>query len=144
MNYLLDASTLVPLLTDYGEKIFNITDKTLLYTLDLTFYEVGNSLWKMATLLHIVSLDDAIEIIEVLKDLTRKGYIKTIHFNELNPTKIIKLATNEKITFYDSAYIIASQKYNTILVTEDKELIEKAKKHINVITYTQFKKQLTK
>ncbi|RLE98682.1 MAG: hypothetical protein DRJ63_07390, partial [Thermoprotei archaeon] len=135
MKFLLDASVVVPLLIDYGEKLLNIVAKVSFHVLDLTVYEAGNSLWKMSTLLKITSLEDAIEIIEVLKELTRKKLIKPIYFNELDLLGITELAARENTTFYDSSYIVASKKLNATLVTEDKELIKKAEKYVNVMTY---------
>ncbi|RLE92494.1 MAG: hypothetical protein DRN04_10190 [Thermoprotei archaeon] len=143
MKFLLDASVLVPLLLDYGEKLLSIAAKVSLHILDLTVYETGNSLWKMSTLLKIISLEDAVEITEVLKDLTRRKLIEPIYFNELNLLRIIELAANENITFYDSSYIVASEKLNAVLVTEDKELVKKAEKYVNVMTYTQLKQYLS-
>jgi len=143
MKFLLDASVLVPLLLDYGEKLLSIAAKVSLHILDLTVYETGNSLWKMSTLLKIISLEDAVEITEVLKDLTIRKLIEPIYFNELNLLRIIELAANENITFYDSSYIVASEKLNAVLVTEDKELVKKAEKYVNVMTYTQLKQYLS-
>ncbi|RLE80709.1 MAG: hypothetical protein DRJ52_05800 [Thermoprotei archaeon] len=142
MKFLLDASVVVPLLIDYGEKLLNIVAKVSFHVLDLTVYEAGNSLWKMSTLLKITSLEDAIEIIEVLKELTRKKLIKPIYFNELDLLGITELAARENTTFYDSSYIVASKKLNATLVTEDKELIKKAEKYVNVMTYAQLKQYL--
>ena len=141
-RYLLDASVLVPLLLDYGEKLLNIAAKTTIYTLDLTIYEAGNSLWKLVVYLNTIDLKDAENIMHVLKDLTKKEVVKTIRFNQLNPCKILELAANEKITFYDASYIVASEKTEATLVTEDKELREKAGKHVNTATYTQFKQKV--
>ena len=141
-KYLLDASVLVPLLLDYGEKLLNIATKVTLYTLDLTIYETGNSLWKLVVYLNTIDLKDAKDIMGVLKNLTEKEIVKTIHFNQLNPYKILELATNEKITFYDASYIVASETTEAILVTEDRELGEKARKYVNTSAYTQFKQEI--
>lgn len=141
-RYLLDASVLVPLLLDYGEKLLNIASKATIYTLDLTIYEAGNSLWKLVVYLNTIDLKDAKDIMHVLKDLTKRGIVKTIRFNQLNPCKILELAANEKITFYDASYIVASEKTEATLVTEDKELREKAGKYVNTVTYTQFKQEV--
>ena len=141
-RYLLDTSVLVPLLLDYGEKLLNIASKTTIYTLDLTIYEAGNSLWKLVTYLNTIDLKDAENIMHVLKDLTKKEVVKTIRFNQLNPCKILELAANEKTTFYDASYIVASKITEATLVTEDKELREKAGKHVNTATYTQFKQKV--
>jgi len=141
MKFLLDASALVPLLLDYGEKLLDIVDRVLLYTVDLTIYEVGNSLWKLAFLLKTIRLDDAIDIMDVLMELIEKEFIKVIYFRELDPPRIIKLSTIEGLTFYDSTYI--TDKLNAILTTDDKELREKARKYVEVIAYKQLQEYIT-
>jgi len=141
-RFLLDASVLTPLLFDYGEKILGITGEISLYLMDLTIYEVGNSLWKLVFLLKVISLKDAIEIIEALEDLVKKHFIKVVYFNELNLPRIIKLAIAEGLTFYDSSYIIAAEKLGSTLVTEDKELREKAKKYVETMSYEQLQENI--
>lgn len=143
MKFLLDASALVPLLLDYGEKLLDIADRALLYTVDLTIYEIGNSLWKLAFLLKTIRLDDAIDIMNVLMELIEKEFIKVIYFRELDPPRIIKLSTIEGLTFYDSTYIVATDKLNAILTTDDKELREKARKYVEVIAYKQLQEYIT-
>jgi len=141
MRFLLDASVLVPLLLDYGEKLLDI-DKVSLCTTDLTIYEIGNSLWKLASLLKTISLEDAIEIIEVLKDFVERKLI-VVRFSELDLGGTIKLAVNKELTFYDSAYIIATENLEATLVTEDEELREKAKEYVNTMIYKQLKQIIT-
>jgi len=126
--FLLDASVLVPLLLDYGEKMLDIASKVSLYTMDLTIYEVGNSLWKLVFLLKTIDLRDAVEIMGVLMDLVRKGFIRMVYLSELDSSRIIRLAVVEGLTFYDSSYIVAAEKLGVTFVTEDKELGEKAGK----------------
>ena len=92
--------------------------------------------------LNTIDLKDAKDIMGVLKNLTEKEIVKTIHFNQLNPYKILELATNEKITFYDASYIVASETTEATLVTEDRELREKARKYVNTAAYTQFKQEI--
>ena len=60
-------------------------------------------------------------------------------FEKISMTKTY---SNEKITFYDASYIVASKITEATLVTEDKELREKAGKHVNTATYTQFKQKV--
>ena len=141
-KFLLDASVLVPLLLDYGEKLIDIADKASLYATDLTVYEVGNSLWKLVFLLKNISLNDAVEIMDILIELAEKEFIKIVYFNELTPSRIIKLAVARGLTFYDSTYIVAAEKLNAVLATEDKELREKAKEYVKVIAYKQLQENI--
>ncbi len=141
-RFLLDASVLIPLLLNYGEKLLGITGEISLYLMDLTIYEVGDSLWKLVFLLKVISLKDAIEIIEVLEDLVKKRFIRAVHFTELNLPKIVKLAIAEGLTFYDSSYIAAAEKLSSTLVTEDKELRKKAKKYVKTMSYEQLQENI--
>ena len=142
MKFLLDASVLVPLLLDYGERLLDVSAKVSLYTMDLTVYEVGNSLWRLANLLKAIDLEDAVEIMEVLTELTRKSFLGIIRFSELNLSRILKLATIEGLTFYDSSYIVAAEKLNVTLATEDEELGVKARKYVKTITYRRLRETL--
>ena len=141
MKLLLDASIIVPLLLDYGEKLLDIATRIPLHITDLTIYEAGNSLWKLSTLRKTVSLEDAVEIIGVLKDLVRKEVIGIVRFDELDLRRIVELATAEKTTFYDTSYVVAAEALGAALVTEDRELKEKAKKYVDVITYNRLRQR---
>jgi predicted nucleic acid-binding protein len=142
LRYLLDASTLLPLLLDYGEKLLAITTRVELFILDLTLYEVGNSLWKLVALLNTLELKDAEDIVYVLKSMLSRGMLKVVEYSKLDPQRILELAVNEKLTFYDASYIAASETIKAVLATEDTELREKARKYISVIGYKEFREKL--
>ncbi len=142
MSYLLDASALIPSLLDYGEELLNILAKVKIYAIDLTVYEAGNSLWKLVTILNTITLEDAEDMMDVIISLIRRDIIRIIYFKDLNLHRIVELAVSEKITFYDTTYITASEKIGAILVTEDKKLKEKAEKYIKVLTYPRFKHKI--
>ena len=144
MKFLLDSSVITPLMLDLGERLLNLSADEELYAIDLTFYEVGNSLWKLALLLRSIDLEDAMEILDVLKSLIMRKAITLIRFDDLDVHRIIKLAVDERLTFYDASYIVAGEKLNATLATEDEELRRKAEKYVNVITYTHLKQQILK
>lgn len=139
MSYLLDTSTLLPLLIDYGEKLPNVTVNMKLFILDLTLYEVGNSLWKLVALQNTLELGDAEDILYVLESLTERRAIRVVEFRGLDMQRILQLAVSEGLTFYNASYVVASETVKATLVTEDVELREKAKKYVNVIGYRRFK-----
>lgn len=144
MKFLLDSSVITPLMLDLGERLLNLSTDRELYAIDLTFYEVGNSLWKLALLLRSIDLEDAMEILDVLRSLIMRKAITLIRFDDLDVHRIIKLAVDERLTFYDTSYIVAGEKLNATLATEDEELKRKAEKYVNVITYTHLKQQILK
>jgi len=113
---LVDASALYPLILNFREKVFTASKK--LKILDLTFYEVGNVLWKHYRRGKIENLDVAAETFkEVLNSLEK---LKAEDF-----TEILKMATRENLTFYDAAYINVAKKHKLILISADKEILRK-------------------
>lgn len=113
---MVDASALYPLILNFREKVFTASKK--LKILDLTFYEVGNVLWKHYRRGKIENLDVAAETFkEVLNSLEK---LKAEDF-----TEILKMATRENLTFYDAAYINVAKKHKLILISADKEILRK-------------------
>jgi predicted nucleic acid-binding protein len=128
-NFLFDASALYKLLTvykDYTDKI----DYNYIYILDLTFYEIGNAIWKDYYLLkRITNFTETSEVIyEILKELN------VIENLSLSFIEIIKIAIEKNLTYYDASYVYASKNFGSILVSEDKDLIEKG----NAISVKEF------
>ncbi len=143
MKYLLDASSLVPLLVDFGAKIISTATKHSLNITELTMYEVGNVLWKLTMLLKYMSLSDALEIILIFQQLTEKKIINIISLRNLNIGEVMELACDEKITFYDASYIVATKSTNAVFVTEDRKLMKIAEKYgVRTLTYASFKKRI--
>jgi len=139
MRFLLDTSVTIPLLIDYGEKIFVTIPKISLYILDLTIYEAGNSLWKLAYLLKKISIDDALEILDILIKLADKEIISVISFNEIDFSNTLELAYNKGITVYDASYITTAEKLKAMIVTEDDKLRKVAQRYVDVIGYGELK-----
>ena len=143
MKHLLDASVLVPLLNDLGEQLIVKAAEMQLLTTDLAVYEASNSLWKLSTLLKLIALEDAVEAVDVLGDLTARGVIRAIGFGELDLSSVLRLAGGEELTFYDASYIVAAETTGATLVTEDGKLKEVASKHVDTMTYTNFRHKVT-
>jgi len=98
--------------------------------LDLTFYEIGNAIWKDYYLLkRITDFTETSEVIyEILKELN------IIENLSLSFIEIIKIAIEKNLTYYDASYVYASKNFGLILVSEDKDLIEKG----NAISVKEF------
>lgn len=142
MKHLLDASALVPLLGDFGEHLIEKAAEMQLLTTDLAVYEAGNSLWKLSTLLKLISPEDAVEAVGVLGSLTARGVIRPVGFGELDLAGALRLAGGEELTFYDASYIVAAEATEATLVTEDGKLKEAAGRHVNTMTYTNFRRKV--
>lgn len=113
-RYLLDASALYPLLLQLREKILDYA--SLFTVLDLTVYEVGNTVWK-----------------EYQRGRVKNPYIVAKLFQEIlslmNVVSIngrlgdvLELAHRENLTFYDASYLYTATRMGLKLVTEDKAL----------------------
>jgi len=128
-RYLLDTSSLMLLMKTANLKTqLNFLQTS--YLLDLTFYEVGNALWKETCLTKFITKNEAQTLqknIQIVLTKTDKICCETTDFY-----KISEIADTENLSFYDSSYLFISQEKGLILVTEDKKLSSKAEKHIEV------------
>ena len=139
--YLLDASALVPLLSDFGKQLIAKAAEMRLFTIDLAVYEAGNSLRKLSAVLRLISLGDATEAMGVLRDVLAREIIRVARFSELDLTRVLKMGSEEGVTFYDSSYILTAEGKAAILVTEDRRLREAASKYVDTMTYTDFRRE---
>jgi len=142
VNYLLDVSALIPLITRRGKQL--IVDASLenLATTDLAIYEACNSLWKLSTLLKSISLKDAVDVATTLEDLAMKGVIQPISYTQLDFSNTLSRAHEEMQTFYDASYVAATETSEAILVTEDEKLRKSASKFVKTINYADFESRL--
>ncbi|MHB8702293.1 MAG: type II toxin-antitoxin system VapC family toxin [Nitrososphaerales archaeon] len=127
MKYLFDASSLFKLVrsTDQGAKARALDQTSII---QLTFYEIGNALWKETELKETISKDDANILIRDFINIL--SWVDIVGANPSDLSEIIKIAGNEKLSFYDSSYLHTAKSLNMILVTEDKELAKAAKNHV--------------
>jgi len=143
VKYLLDASALLPLITRRGKQLIVEASHENLVTTDLAMYEACNSLWKLATLLKTMPLEDAVDVATTLKNLVMRNMIQTINFAKLDFSHTLNKAYKERLTFYDASYIAAAERTETILVTEDEKLRKAAGKFVKTIAYTDLEDRLT-
>ncbi|MCD6244259.1 MAG: type II toxin-antitoxin system VapC family toxin [Candidatus Korarchaeota archaeon] len=112
--YLLDASSVYPIIIRLREEVMEHTD--LFSVLDLTLYEVGNALWKEYKRGKIKNMKSAVALFrEFLNDVTVMGH------PPLEET--LDLAVKENLTFYDASYLCIAKKEGMRLVSEDKDLL---------------------
>lgn len=142
MKYLLDASALLPLVTRFGKQLITEASREDLFTTDLGLYEACNSLWKLATLLKTITLEDAMDVAATFRDLVTRNVIQLEEFAKLNLSNTFKKAYEERLTFYDASYIANAESKEATLVTEDEKLWKAARKFVQTITYTDFESRL--
>lgn len=129
MSYLLDASSLMLLIkkADVQEAVKKLQEAAVL---DLTYYEVGNIIWKESALTKFLTLKEADRFGRMAQEIIAK--VKQINSKETAFMKILEIARNENLSFYDSSYVHSAKEKDLTLITEDKRLKEKAKKYVDV------------
>jgi len=129
-RYLLDASSLMFLLRNSRTEkaIESLLDSLVL---DLTFYEVGNAIWK-ETILRFITPEESKTMERLVQEIL--GKTESVTFEMESFHKILEIAKAEKLSFYDSSYIHFAEQGNLKLITEDKQLKAKALRHVGVQT----------
>ena len=130
-RYLLDASSLMFLLRNsHTEKaIESLLDSLIL---DLTYYEVGNAIWKESILTRFITPEESKTMERLVQEILRETERVTFEMESFQ--KILEIAKAEKLSFYDSSYIHFAKQGGLKLITEDKQLKAKAQRHVGVQT----------
>ena len=132
-HYLIDASSFIILIkkANVQATIECLQDSMVL---DLTCYEVGNAIWKESVLTKFLTPNDSTAIGNAAQTILSKTERITSETGTFQ--KILEIAKNEKLSFYDSSYVYFAKERGLTLVTEDKELKAKARKYVTVQTIT--------
>ena len=117
MSYVFDASSLLILARDLGEKAVDIVRGGM--TADLAIYEIGNALWKECTLLKRLSREEALRALEFMAALI--DIMETVDIRNLI-NDVLKNASKLGVTYYASTYLTIAEKTDGILVTDDERL----------------------
>ncbi|MGC8933294.1 MAG: VapC toxin family PIN domain ribonuclease [Thermoproteota archaeon] len=125
-KYLFDASSIIRALKEI--RLGPLGGQAIQW---LTLYEVLNAIWKESTLLHILTTEEALSLINDFLDLIREMVVLEIRDLERD---IIQLAIARKMTVYDASYIALAVKHKLTLVTEDKELLNKSRDLIHAVS----------
>lgn len=131
MKYLLDASAFLLLIkkADVKTAIECLQDSSIL---DLTFYEVGNTIWKENMQTKILTQEEAEKLGTIAQTVLAK--INKVASETEAFQKILEIAQTEKLSYYDSSYVYYAKETDIPLITEDKELRTKAKKYTEIGT----------
>lgn len=97
------------------------------FILDITYFEVGNIVHKHHNLLKKIDAVEASEILEILESWKNIIYIRSEDVQG-----IFSICSQTKLSYYDSAYVYFTKKYNAALITYDKKIIEKCSKMIKI------------
>jgi predicted nucleic acid-binding protein len=144
LKFLLDASALLPLITQSGKRLLAETAHGTLFTTDLAIYEACNGLWKLSMLLKTITPEEASDVSALLGELAAKNLIQAIGLSGIDLARTLSLAQKTQLTFYDASYIEAAQKSKAILATEDKQLRKAADSYVKTCSFKQLQNELTK
>ena len=98
-------------------------------TLDISFVEVANAVWK-AVLQGRVSVDGARGKIEALKMIANAIVVfKAVDYLE----RALEMVLKERITVYDAVYIALAEDKSAVLYTCDREQYSVATKYVKAV-----------
>ena len=124
--YLFDSSAIINLVKKGTIKPFAYGA-----TLDLALYEVLNAIWKEHLLLKRFDKETALQLLNIISSIF--NIINIISIKGLGK-EVFNLASKENITIYDASYLYIAIRNNFILITDDKELKNKALKYVKAFT----------
>ena len=130
MKKLFDASAIILLTKNHPHEAPELLKHE--HLLDLTLYEIGNTIWKINKLYKKGDRNTALESIEQAYYLTSLMNIHAIE-NRQTYISIMENALQYNLTYYDAAYLTTAQRHKLTLVTEDKQL-EKAAVKADITT----------
>ena len=82
-------------------------------------------------------MEDALDLAEMLKELAVREVTEALDFRRLDMPRTVKMAHEERMTFYDASYIVATESTEATLVTEDEKLGRAANRFVKVVTYSE-------
>lgn len=131
---LFDASAVVNLLILYGGRVIDIVTGN--WTLDLAVYEVDNAIWKLNVIHRKISSPEADILLESLLGIAADR-MKLVPSADIDHLSSMGIAREEKLSFYDASYLSVAIERELVLVTDDKNLFDAARKHVKVQTSTE-------
>ncbi len=135
MSYVIDANSLLKVVRELGGDAVEVLEGES--TLSLAPYEVGNGLWKECSLLDELDSEEASEILDFVGSMMEHMEVISVRKARLLE-KALQTASEENITYYDSAYLTVAEREDKILVTEDGDLQKTAEESdVEVLTAAQ-------
>lgn len=117
MERLYDASALLNILLKSGSKSISVLSGQAV--LDLTTYEIGNSIWKLLYLQKKIAREEACTLLDVC--LKIRSSMKVLDIKGVEE-EVKELSSDIRQSFYDSAYLVLAKKHRLVFVTDDKKL----------------------
>jgi len=124
-SFLFDAGSILLLVRELGERAPDILLKSS--TIPLAYYEVGNTVWKECFLLNRLDMEKAVRLL--MSVFAIMGEMDVMSFgDEKFGVAVLDAAGRLNVTYYDASYLVAAQKQDRILVTDDERLRMAAEK----------------
>jgi predicted nucleic acid-binding protein len=122
MKYVIDTSALINIVLKFYKKDLNFISRLIEESVfpDLIFYEIGSYLRKYKEI-NKVSNNEIKEMTELFNYIIGKAKIEEVRLNY----EILDLSIKENLSYYDTVYLYLARKYNLILISDDRDLIEK-------------------
>lgn len=117
MKKLYDTSAFLNLLLNKGSKSLSVLQEQAV--LDLTVYELGNSIWKLSHLQKKIAKAEACTLLDACLNVISN--MKILNIDDMEDD-VKELSINVGQSFYDSSYLALAKKHNLELVTDDKKL----------------------
>jgi len=117
---LFDASSLVELLLGDDDVAVAFDERML----DLTVYEAANALWKLGVARDQLAESELDTAVDVLERLEAELRVKNVTGSGLTDT--VAVAREHGLTVYDAAYLVAAERHQLTVVTEDSALRDAA------------------
>lgn len=109
VKYVLDTSAFINLILKYKDRAIGVFKVSI--TADLIYYELGNFLRRVGRA----------DLLEEFKNVLKLVEVKSVGLDG----EVLKLALDERISYYDAVYLHLSRKYGAPLVSDDSDLVAK-------------------
>ncbi len=126
MSFLFDASSIFEAIVEKKVRVLHGN-----YTINLTIYEVGNTIWKRMSLLRDVDDAEAAKLVLLVKRVLK--LLKEVRL-DCCEEEIIKVALKLGVTFYYASYVFTAKNNSLTLVTEDEKLREKTRGYVDTLS----------
>ncbi|ALL01980.1 hypothetical protein Pyrde_1937 [Pyrodictium delaneyi] len=124
--YLFDASALVNMV-----KKGRVRPLARGATIELALYESLNAVWKEYKLLGRIDEETALELVDVISSVFNVIEVLSVKGLEKG---IFELAARDGLTVYDASYLYVAMKNGYILVTDDRELRNRASRYVETVS----------
>lgn len=125
MSYVFDSSSVFRAIRE------NVVEVAVgSHTLELARYELGNILWKKYAVHERATDEELKKLVGLVKEMLNLMEVVTLDCHE---GEVLEVAQALRLTFYDASYVYYARENKLQLITEDSDLIDKAKTHVKAL-----------